>query len=78
MDPREFFKKLGIFVGGVVVGGILGVLFAPAPGKETREKIKETLNDIEDKAKEKLGKVKEMTQNVIEKGKNVFKNKEEI
>jgi len=62
-------------MGGVAVGGILGILFAPASGKETREKIKETIGEIEDKAKEKVEKIKELAQNAIEKGKEAFRHK---
>jgi gas vesicle protein len=34
---------LAAFLGGAVVGGILGVLFAPESGEETRKKIVEAL-----------------------------------
>jgi len=48
---------LAAFLGGAIIGGTLGVLFAPESGDETRKKIKEALekrginlskNDLED------------------------------
>jgi gas vesicle protein len=39
-------NPVGIFaalLGGVILGGVLGVLFAPESGKETRKKIADAL-----------------------------------
>lgn len=35
---------VGAFVGGALIGAVVGVLFAPAKGKETREKLSDTVN----------------------------------
>lgn len=42
----------GKFALGAVVGGALGVLFAPKSGKETRKELKEKADDLIKKAKE--------------------------
>ena len=34
---------IGAFLGGAVVGGVLGILFAPEEGEKTRERIAEAL-----------------------------------
>ena len=46
-------SKHGIekFAAGMVVGATLGVLFAPKSGKETREDLKNALDDLVEKAK---------------------------
>jgi gas vesicle protein len=76
------------FVIGAAAGFILGVLFAPASGKETRQKIKDQAAKAGDKAKEgydKLSKeaekgikvVKEKTQEGIDAIKDFIEKKKE-
>ena len=45
------------FVIGATAGFVLGVLFAPASGKETREKLHEEINKTGEKAKENYDKI---------------------
>lgn len=50
---RESIASFGIGLGiGVLIGGILGVLYAPKSGVETRTLIKEKAVELKDKAKE--------------------------
>jgi len=76
------------FVIGAAAGFVLGVLFAPASGKETRQKIKDQAVKTGEKAKEsyeKLSKeaekgikvVKEKTQEGIEAIKDFIEKKKE-
>lgn len=39
-------SKLKTFVGGLVVGGIIGVLLAPKSGEESRKELKEKIEDL--------------------------------
>lgn len=60
-SPRcSCHKEGGSFAEGLVwgalVGGVLGILFAPDRGDETRKKIKKTAKEYEEKGKEKLEK----------------------
>lgn len=41
---------LGIFSLGVIVGAAAGLVFAPAPGNETRETLKNRMNEAKDYA----------------------------
>jgi gas vesicle protein len=72
------------FVIGAAAGFILGVLFAPAPGKETRKKIQDEMAKTGEKAKEiaheaekGMRDVKEKTQEGIEALKDYFDKKKE-
>lgn len=44
---------------GIAIGGLLGVLFAPGKGAETRKKLSNAGNDLADKIKDNLDKGKE-------------------
>ena len=48
MKKNSGFKKFGL---GVLAGAVLGALFAPKKGSETRQELKEKLNILVDKAK---------------------------
>lgn len=47
-------KIIAGVLGGVAVGAILGILFAPDKGSETRKKIAQKKNDAIDSIKEKF------------------------
>lgn len=40
---KNYVGLLAAFLGGAVIGGALGLLFAPESGEETRKKIAEAL-----------------------------------
>lgn len=46
---KENLKIVGAMVGGALVGGAAGILFAPKKGSETREDIKKTINNLLEK-----------------------------
>ncbi len=67
----ENYTKIAIGVAaGIAVGGILGVLFAPNKGTETRAKIKNAGTKLNENVQEKLNKGKEslyaMKKNILE------------
>ncbi len=53
----SFFEVTFSFLVGTATGFILGVLFAPASGAETRKKIQETAVKTGEKAKESYEKI---------------------
>jgi gas vesicle protein len=47
-------KMIGALLVGAAIGGVLGVLFAPEKGSETRKKIMAKGEDLRDSIKEKF------------------------
>lgn len=47
-------KIIGALVLGVAIGGVLGILFAPDKGSETRKKIRTKGGDLSDAMREKF------------------------
>ena len=54
-------KILTAFAIGAAVGGVLGILFAPDKGSETRRKINEQGKKLSEDLKNKMNEIKEKT-----------------
>ncbi|MCX7831453.1 MAG: YtxH domain-containing protein [Actinobacteria bacterium] len=67
------------FLLGLLVGGILGLLYAPRPGKETREMIKKAVEEYTEEGKKIYQEKAQEIQEVVETSKKSAKEKlEEI
>lgn len=51
---------------GVAVGGLLGLLFAPRPGRETREEIKDRAEQTLDELRDAAGELAERTRELAD------------
>jgi gas vesicle protein len=79
-DSNGGFRVFMSFITGAAIGAICGLLFAPKPGKELREDLREFSDKIADDAKAeyvKMGaKAKDMgarTKGVVEEAKGKFR-----
>jgi gas vesicle protein len=70
-------KGMLALLAGVAIGAGLGVLFAPDKGSVTREKLKDGLDDLKDKAKSKLNFLDDETKEKISNAKEDLKDKVE-
>lgn len=53
-DSNNTGKIIGALLAGAAIGGVLGILFAPDKGSETRKKIAGKTHDFTDSLKEKF------------------------
>ena len=69
MDEEKRGNSLSIitafFMGGLI-GSVLGLLFAPSSGKETRARIRETSADAKDRTVDTAARTKELTTEISE------------
>lgn len=73
------FKNTMYLLLGATVGAVLGVLFAPRPGKESRAELKDWIDEKREKSAEvvedlrkSLPEQKEKLNAVLEKGRKLF------
>lgn len=73
-------ESLVAFLVGAIAGAIAGVLFAPRPGKETRQKIRHWAEDVKEKGgeileegKERLTTKKEQISAALEAGREAYR-----
>lgn len=60
------------FIAGVLTGGIVALLYAPARGKETREKVRVTSEDLREKGEEFYSLVRAEAEKLIATGKDKY------
>lgn len=72
MSPSKMVLSV---IGSVAAGALMGVLFAPEKGSETRKKIKSKANDGVDALKDKLDSLLETMNNKCE---NILEAKDKL
>ncbi|HXY00603.1 MAG TPA: YtxH domain-containing protein [Candidatus Limnocylindrales bacterium] len=70
-------SKVSFFLVGVGIGALLGVLFAPKSGEETREYLAKRADEGKDYAQKKARELRERADELIERGKDVASRKRE-
>lgn len=62
------------FLGGAIVGGALGILFAPKSGKETRDQIKYFVDDEVDQVKDFVDKNVTKAKRAVKRGRAIIED----
>lgn len=82
MSERSSSETILAFLLGGIIGAAVGILFAPASGKETRKKIKEIADDLKEGIDEfvedagtKISEEKDKIKSAIEAGKKAYEKK---
>lgn len=72
-DARgDFYSFLGGVLFGAVIGGVLGILYAPKAGEETRKDIKEKAGEVYEKSKDIYAEQRERIGQAVETGKEAI------
>lgn len=72
-------SKFSFFLVGLGIGALVGILFAPKPGAETREFLSSKADEGRDYAQKKARELRERADDVIQRGKDlVNKQKDAI
>ena len=79
---KDFSKVMLSFIVGALAGTVAGVLLAPDKGKNTRKKVKKSIDDLSKKAKDSMddlsAKVKDSMDDLSEKAKKTFTKEKEV
>jgi gas vesicle protein len=70
-------SKVSYFLVGLGVGALVGVLFAPKSGEETREYLAKRADDGRDYAQRKARELRERADDLLERGKEVASRQKE-
>ena len=70
-------SKVSYFLVGLGVGALVGVLFAPKSGEETREFLNKKADEGKDYAQKKARELRERADELIERGKEVAVSKKD-
>jgi gas vesicle protein len=72
-------SKVSYFLVGLGIGSLIGILFAPKSGEETREYLSQKAKEGSEYAQKKVRELRERAGDLVERGKEVVtQNKEQI
>jgi gas vesicle protein len=64
-------SKVSFFLVGLGIGALVGILFAPKSGEETREFLSQKADEGRDYAQRKARELRERAEDILERGKTV-------
>jgi gas vesicle protein len=70
-------SKISFFLVGLGIGALVGILFAPKSGEETREFLSQKADEGRDYAQRKARELRERAEDVIERSKNAAARQKE-
>ena len=74
---EKIISKASYFLVGLGIGSLMGILFAPKSGEETREYLSQRAREGSECAQEKVRELKERAEDLVEHGKEVVMQKKE-
>jgi gas vesicle protein len=70
-------SKVSFFLVGLGIGALVGILFAPKSGEETREYLASKADEGREYAQRKARELRERAEDIVERGKNVASRQKE-
>jgi gas vesicle protein len=70
--------KLEYFLGGLGIGALVGLLFAPRSGEESRDYLNRRVEEAKEYAQHKAREIRERAEDVVERGKQILAEQKEI
>ena len=70
-------SKVGYFLAGLGIGGVLGIFFAPQSGSDTRRQLATGVQEGKEYAERKARQVREGVEEFVERGKEVAAQQKE-
>ncbi len=71
MSENNAGSKVSFFLVGLGIGALVGILFAPKSGEETREFLAQKADEGRDYAQRKARELRERAEDILERGKTV-------
>jgi gas vesicle protein len=71
MSEHNVGSKASFFLVGLGIGALVGILFAPKSGEETREFLSQKADEGRDYAQRKARELRVRAEDILERGKNV-------
>jgi gas vesicle protein len=71
MSESNVGSKVSFFLVGLGIGAMVGILFAPKSGEETREYLAQKADEGREYAQRKARELRERAEDVLERGKSV-------
>jgi gas vesicle protein len=70
-------SKISFFLVGLGIGALVGILFAPKSGEETREYLSQKADEGREYAQRKARELRERAEDLVERGKDVASRQKE-
>src|SRR5271169_2414777 len=72
MGDNNAGSKVSFFLAGLGIGAVIGILFAPKSGEETRESLTSKADEGRDYAQRKARELRERAEDLIERSKEIM------
>lgn len=70
-------SKASYFLVGLGLGSLIGILFAPKSGEDTREYLSQKVNEGSEYARKKVRELRDRTEDLVQRGKEVVTQEKE-